>query len=173
MPYQLLHLHLFYPQMWSIDYVQVPDEDISNSGKKPTVETHHKPMPVHHRLVKQINVSNESADSLMKSASESSLSEENTISISVEKRSEEGSSKEWHNEQQNEKEVCSDTEEPQIHAPTPVRRRRSRVHCGLRKSEGKISVKLFFMILLWEKHWEVSRNAISKILYELLIHWGI
>lgn len=57
--------------------------------------------------------------------------------ISVEKRSEEGSSKEWHNEQQNEKEVCSDTEETPAHPPiAAVRRRRSRVHCGLRKSEG-------------------------------------
>lgn len=76
----------------------------------------------------------------MKSGSESSLSEDNNaMRMSVEKQllEEGGSPKEWRNEQQNEKEVCSDTDENQLPPPVAVRRRRSRVCVGLRKSEGK------------------------------------
>lgn len=121
--------------MWSIDYVQVPDENSSaETEKHPSKDTHQRPTPIHHRLVKQINVSNDSAGSLMKSGSESSLSEDN--SLAKDKHKLEGSTKEWRNEQQNEKEVCSDTEEAPTPPPTAVRRRRSRVHAGLRKSEG-------------------------------------
>lgn len=69
--------------MWSIDYVQVPDEDISTTPKsvepkspKPCNEVT-KPTSIHPRLVKQIHVSNDASVNLMKSGSESSLSEEN------------------------------------------------------------------------------------------------
>nr|XP_008195320.1 PREDICTED: WD repeat and FYVE domain-containing protein 3 isoform X2 [Tribolium castaneum] len=117
-------------RMWSIEYVQVPDE--TNTNMEPKHQSPVRPTPIHHRLVKQINVSNDSSLSLMKSGSESSLSEDNnTRRPSIDRQA---SSKEWRSEQQNEKETCSDTEEPS--PPIPVRRRRSRVHGGFRKSEG-------------------------------------
>jgi hypothetical protein len=118
--------------MWSIDYVQVPDE---TSTQREEIKQHQSPVrpnPIHHRLVKQINVSNDSSLSLMKSGSESSLSEDNNTRPALDQR--ESSCKEWRSEQQNEKETCSDTEDPA--PPVPVRRRRSRVHGGFRKSEG-------------------------------------
>ncbi|KAG5870011.1 hypothetical protein JTB14_023053 [Gonioctena quinquepunctata] len=126
-------------RMWSIDYVQVPDETTNPTTTcKPISETkspkHCKPL--HHRLIKQINVSSiGSIGGLMKSGSESSLSEENMRSPVDRQRSEESSSKEWRSEQQDEKETCSDIEEctPPL---VPTRRRRSRVHGGFRKSEG-------------------------------------
>ncbi|KAJ8966192.1 hypothetical protein NQ317_015412 [Molorchus minor] len=91
-------------RMWSIDYVQ-------------------------------INVSNDSSGcSLMKSGSESSLSEDNTRSSLDKQRCDEGSSKEWRSEQQDEKDTCSDTEET-LPPVAPARRRRSRVHVSFRKSE--------------------------------------
>ncbi|XP_074038577.1 WD repeat and FYVE domain-containing protein 3-like isoform X1 [Leptinotarsa decemlineata] len=73
--------------------------------------------------------------SLMKSGSESSLSEENVKSSVDRQKSNDSSTKEWRSEQQDEKETCSDTEEcaPPV---APARRRRSRVHGGFRKSEG-------------------------------------
>ncbi|XP_018577977.1 WD repeat and FYVE domain-containing protein 3 [Anoplophora glabripennis] len=137
-------------RMWSIDYVQVPDEDSTNTSiqkspieskspksPKSSNESTVKAAPIHHRLVKQINVSSDSSGlCLMKSGSESSLSEDNTRRSSVDRqRSDESSSKEWRSEQQDEKETCSDTEET---APpvAPVRRRRSRIHVSFRKSEG-------------------------------------
>lgn len=115
-------------RMWSIDYVQVPDNSVKPESKeKVQNQSPLRPAPIHHRLVKQINVSNDSSASFLKSGSESSLSEDaNTRS--------ETSCKEWRNEQQNEKETCSDTED--VSPPVPVRRRRSRVHGGFRKSEG-------------------------------------
>ncbi|XP_044260057.1 WD repeat and FYVE domain-containing protein 3 isoform X2 [Tribolium madens] len=117
-------------RMWSIEYVQVPDE--TNTNVEPKHQSPAKPTPIHHRLVKQINVSNDSSLSLMKSGSESSLSEDNNPRRpSIDRQA---SSKEWRSEQQNEKETCSDTEEAS--PPIPVRRRRSRVHGGFRKSEG-------------------------------------
>jgi WD40 repeat protein len=119
-------------RMWSIDYVQVPDE---TSTQREEIKQHQSPVrpnPIHHRLVKQINVSNDSSLSLMKSGSESSLSEDNNTRPALDQR--ESSCKEWRSEQQNEKETCSDTEDPA--PPVPVRRRRSRVHGGFRKSEG-------------------------------------
>lgn len=113
-------------RMWSIDYVQTPDNTAKESKDKVQNQSPLRHAPIHHRLVKQINVSNDSG-SFMKSGSESSLSEDaNTKS--------ETSCKEWRNEQQNEKETCSDTED--VSPPVPVRRRRSRVHGGFRKSEG-------------------------------------
>ncbi|CAG9859319.1 unnamed protein product [Phyllotreta striolata] len=133
-------------RMWSIDYVQVPDEQSTNVKPEPpkspktakTNEQVDKPTPKHHQLVKQINVSSiGSAGGLMKSGSESSLSEETARRGSVDRQtSGESSSKEWRNEQQNEKETCSDVEESNPPA-VPVRKRKSRGHCGfIRKSEG-------------------------------------
>lgn len=123
--------------MWSIDYVQVPSEDQTNDTP-PTPHT--KPTPMHHRLVKQVHISHDSAGSLMKSGSESSLSEDAAVRVSIEKDG--GSPKEWRKEQENEKEICSDVEENQLPPPVAVRRRRSRVCVGLRKSEGEFgSVK--------------------------------
>ncbi|CAH1175861.1 unnamed protein product [Phaedon cochleariae] len=137
-------------RMWSIDYVQVPDENSidkiastplenppkSPNSPKPSNETVAKPSPIHHRLVKQIHVlSTGSIGSLMKSGSESSLSEEGTRLNSVDRqKSDEGSSKEWRSELQDEKETCSDTEDcaPPV---APARRRKSRVQVGFRKSE--------------------------------------
>lgn len=111
--------------MWSIDYVQVPSEGNETSTNKIA--------PIHHRLVKQVHISNDSSGSLMKSGSESSLSEDTAaVRVSVE------SAKEWRKEQENEKEICSDIEENQLPPPVAaVRRRRSRVAVGLRKSEGQ------------------------------------
>ncbi|XP_074041175.1 WD repeat and FYVE domain containing 3 bchs isoform X2 [Leptinotarsa decemlineata] len=133
-------------RMWSIDYVQVPEEEriittsckpvVESKSSKPCNEPATKPSPVHHRLVKQINVSSTgSMSSLMKSGSESSLSEENVKSSVDRQKSNDSSTKEWRSEQQDEKETCSDTEEcaPPV---APARRRRSRVHGGFRKSEG-------------------------------------
>nr|XP_022909115.1 WD repeat and FYVE domain-containing protein 3 [Onthophagus taurus] len=128
-------------RMWSIEYVQVPEEKERDQQKddkekeKPSEPA--RPLSIHNRLVKQVNVSNDSSGSLIKSGSESSLSEECTSGRrgSVERqRSNESSSKEWRSEQQDEKETCSDTEDlPPVVA---VRRRRSKVHGGFRKSEG-------------------------------------
>ncbi|XP_056639814.1 WD repeat and FYVE domain-containing protein 3 isoform X1 [Diorhabda sublineata] len=137
-------------RMWSIDYVQVPDEQSTNSiNSKPPIEPKSplssklgesitRPSSIHHRLVKQINVSSNSSlgssGNLLKSGSESSLSEDNTRN-SIEKQMSNESSKEWRSGQQDEKDTCSDTEEclPPV---APARRRRSRVHAGFRKSEG-------------------------------------
>lgn len=139
--------------MWSIDYVQVPREEKempTKETKSNEKQTEHviKPTPIHNRLVKQINVSNDSSGSLIKSGSESSLSEDCSIRRnSIDRqRSGEKSSKEWRNEQQEEKETCSDNEEkiPQV----PVRRRRSRVHGGFRKSEGIFFINFIFLIQL-------------------------
>lgn len=137
--------------MWSIDYVQVPDEEEKDKEKiltnkeetKPTtdqIKTNEiaKPLPIHSRLVKQINVSNDSIGSgLIKSGSESSLSEDSTVRRgSIEhQRSGEISSKEWRTKQQEEKDTCSDTEE--VTPPVPPVRRRSRIHASPRKSEGE------------------------------------
>lgn len=118
--------------MWSIDYVQVPSEDQTNEAPSASLT---KPTPIHHRLVKQVHISHDSVGSLMKSGSESSLSEDAAVRVSIEKEG--GSPKEWRKEQENEKEVCSDVEENQLPPPVAaVRRRRSRVCVGLRKSEG-------------------------------------
>ncbi|CAH1111054.1 unnamed protein product [Psylliodes chrysocephalus] len=141
-------------RMWSVDYVQVPDDQVPNpintkseppkSPKSPKLnESVSRPSSIHHKLVKQINVSSisslgNSGSSLMKSGSESSLSEENTRRTSIDRQiSNESSTKEWRSEQQDEKETCSDTEESSMPPVAPVRRRRSRVHGGfIRKSEG-------------------------------------
>lgn len=134
--------------MWSIDYVQVPvDEKIANcinqedndeKNEKSPNNMLARPTPIHHRLVKQINVSSDSGGSLIKSGSESSLSEDSNVrrgSLQRNGSGEGGSTKEWKNEQEDEKETCSDTEE--CVAPVPnARRRRSRVHATFRKSEG-------------------------------------
>jgi len=67
--------------MWSLDYVQVPVED-EQKPKESDSETdkisneHAKTGPPHHRLVKQIHVSQDGSRNLMKSGSESSLSGE-------------------------------------------------------------------------------------------------
>ncbi|KAF5299222.1 hypothetical protein FQA39_LY02395 [Lamprigera yunnana] len=134
-------------RMWSIDYVQVPDEDekekINKEEAKPLTAENTKtnkvirPLPIHSRLVKQINVSNDSIGSnLVKSGSESSLSEDSTVRRgSIERqKSNEMSSKEWRSKQQDEKDTCSDSEE--IIPPVPPIRRRSRIHASPRKSEG-------------------------------------
>lgn len=134
--------------MWSIDYVQVPVEGKEgNSSKECAIEVksneksnnNHilRPTPIHSRLVKQINVSSDSGGSLIKSGSESSLSEDsNARRGSIQRNgSDEGSSKEWKNEQEEEKETCSDTEESILPVPT-ANRRRSRIQGNLRKSEG-------------------------------------
>nr|CAI5836643.1 unnamed protein product [Callosobruchus analis] len=131
-------------RMWSIDYVQVPDDNgtpkkqsielkspKSPKSPKPNNEIAVKqPSSAHYRLVKQIHISTEDGGSIMKSGSESSLSEDKSLD-----RYGEGSCKEWQNERQDEKETCSDTEES---APpvAPTRRRRSRMHPNFRKSEG-------------------------------------
>ncbi|XP_060523655.1 WD repeat and FYVE domain-containing protein 3 [Cylas formicarius] len=132
-------------RMWSIDYVQVPIEEgsatpthrMQSPKHKPNQEITNepvKPISAHHRLVKQIHVASDG--SLIKSGSESSLSEDithkRTVDINI---SEEGSTKERQNEQQEEKETCSDVEES-VPPVAPARRRRSRVHAGFRKSEG-------------------------------------
>ncbi|KAJ8919114.1 hypothetical protein NQ315_012099 [Exocentrus adspersus] len=133
-------------RMWSIDYVQVPDEESTTTSipntadskfSKQSNESTIKTVAIHHRLVKQINVSTDSQGlCLMKSGSESSLSEDNIRRSSVDRqRSDESSSKEWRNEQQDEKETCSDTEES-VAPVAPARRRKSRVHMSFRKSEG-------------------------------------
>lgn len=129
--------------MWNIDYVQVPNEEANQIFKEPLREmrsTENKPKPINHKLVKQINISNESSGgSLMKSGSESSLSEDSNSKKVPKIVSEEKSTKEWRNEQQNEKDTCSDTEEALPPTPpVPARRRRSRIHGGLRKSEGNL-----------------------------------
>ncbi|KAF7272906.1 hypothetical protein GWI33_014343 [Rhynchophorus ferrugineus] len=131
-------------RMWSIDYVQVPietdqntpTEKIKSESKDLITNEPVRPSPSQHRLVKQIHVSHDSSGSLMKSGSESSLSEDLGQRNVVERtKSGESSSKEWQSEQQEEKETCSDGEE--VVAPVaPTRRRRSRVHAGFRKSEG-------------------------------------
>lgn len=135
--------------MWSIEYVQVPSEDRELGPKEDAKvsETSSKPLSIHNRLVKQVNISNESGlGGLMKSGSESSLSEENVTRVpSLDRqKSNECSSKEWRSEQQqDEKDTCSDVEESAPPIPT-IRRRRSRVHGGFRKSEGtKFSYALF------------------------------
>lgn len=129
-------------RMWSIDYVQVPmdEKDLAlHLKREESLTPTKKPLALHSRLVKQINISNDSGSgtgssiSLMKSGSESSLSEDSAAKILKE-----GSPKEWRSEQEDEKETCSDSEEVKV--PTaPVRRRRSRVHGGFRKSEGGAS----------------------------------
>lgn len=135
--------------MWSVDYVQVPDEQIaivksvseiknthSPKHSKPNNETFNHSNPSQRHLMKQTHVFNEEIKmSSLKSGSESSLSEDNLKSFSNRQRSDDYSNKEWINEQQNEKETCSDTEEcaPPI---APARRRKSRVQMSLRKSEG-------------------------------------
>lgn len=130
--------------MWSIDYVQVPVEGREAIAHKDNEEKIAekannilRPTPIHSRLVKQINVSSESGGSLIKSGSESSLSEDSNIRRGSIQRngSDEGSSKEWKNEQEEEKETCSDTEECIVPIPT-TSRRRSRIQGNLRKSEG-------------------------------------
>lgn len=135
--------------MWSVDYVQVPD-DQTNFNKsvsenknvhlpklsKPNNESFHQQALIQRHLIKQTHVfTDEVRMSSIKSGSESSLSEDNFKSFLNRQRSDDYSSKEWINEQQDEKETCSDTEEctPPI---APARRRKSRVHMGLRKSEG-------------------------------------
>lgn len=130
-------------QMWSIDYVQVPDDDskdgFRSNPQTPKKNETAKPLPIYNRLVKQINISNESiGSSLVKSGSESSLSEENTTKGSIERqRPVEMSSKEWRSKQQDEKDICSDNEEVLAATPPiPPVRRRSRIHAAVRKSEG-------------------------------------
>lgn len=120
--------------MWSLDYVQVPAEDKTSDLPQSSTSII-KPTPMHHRLVKQVHISNDSGGSLMKSGSESSLSED-TAALRVSIDQEGASTKEWRKEQENEKEICSDVEENQLPPPVAVRRRRSRVSVGLRKSEG-------------------------------------
>ncbi|KAK9884773.1 hypothetical protein WA026_009003 [Henosepilachna vigintioctopunctata] len=133
-------------RMWCIDYVQVPNDiqsikwETQKEAKYNDAEKHK--LIINHRLVKQINISNESSgNSLMKSGSESSLSEDNTIITIREAVVEEKSSKEWRNEQQNEKDTCSDTEEiVPMTPPVPARRKRSRIHAGLRGSTDNNSL---------------------------------
>ncbi|KAB0793199.1 hypothetical protein PPYR_12819 [Photinus pyralis] len=134
-------------RMWSIDYVQVPDENDKEKPNKDNVKVVQiaeqpktneivKPLPIHSRLVKQVNVSNDSVGSnLVKSGSESSLSEDSTIRRSSvdRQRSGEISCKEWRSKQQDEKDTCSDTEDT---PPVPPARRRSRMQGIPRKSEG-------------------------------------
>lgn len=63
--------------MWSLDYVQVPVEDDPQSKRvaiNQNTKSEDEDKPSHHRLVKQIHVSNENSRTLMKSGSESSLS---------------------------------------------------------------------------------------------------
>lgn len=133
-----------------MDYVQVPidDDSLNNSSKedKPKAtmtasrntnnssESSQRPTALHNRLVKQINVSSDSSSGfLVKSGSESSLSEDtNTAADTI-------STKEWQREKQNEKDVCSDNEEASAPIPSSsavIRRRRSRVNTVFRKSEG-------------------------------------
>lgn len=127
--------------MWSIDYVQVPSDDQTNETP-PLPNSSTKQTPMHHRLIKQVHISHDSGGSLMKSGSESSLSEDAAVRVSIEKQlllEDGGSPKEWRKEQENEKEICSDVEENQLPPPVAaVRRRRSRVCVGLRKSEGML-----------------------------------
>lgn len=134
--------------MWSIDYVQVPDEQFNTlktnpDGKavdspkhsKPNNESFNQSVTQRH-LMKQTRVFNEDIRmTSIKSGSESSLSEENLKSFPTRQRSEDYSNKEWINEQQDEKETCSDTEEL-VPPVAPARRRKSRVSMALRKSEG-------------------------------------
>lgn len=132
-------------QMWSIEYVQVPFDETaaSKSGSRPDTPKRTeavKPLPIHNRLVKQINISNDSISGiLVKSGSESSLSEESNLKAGTERQAPcEISSKEWRSKLQNEKETCSDNEETVVIAtPIPPARRRSRVHAAIRKSEGE------------------------------------
>lgn len=135
--------------MWSIDYVQVPDEQIINSKilsetsrtnspkhAKPNNEAFCTSMTTSRHLKKQSHVFNDEMKmSSLKSGSESSLTEDNLKAFSNRQRSDDYSSKEWISEQQDEKETCSDTEECTPPVP-PARRRKSRVQIGLRKSEG-------------------------------------
>ncbi|XP_018321850.1 WD repeat and FYVE domain-containing protein 3 [Agrilus planipennis] len=158
-------------RMWSIDYVQVPDEKSNSSSKndqnikkakdKPPMSPVKKVIssttPLHNRLVKQLNISGDSVGStgssgssyLIKSGSESSLSEESSLvtkntsferQITDELSSKSMSSKEIKAEMQEEKETCSDGDEAILSTPpVPPVRRRSRVHGTLRKSEGGAS----------------------------------
>lgn len=166
--------------MWSIDYVQVPidEKDInitskeSKEGKweKPN-NTIIRPTPIHHRLVKQINVSSESGGSLIKSGSESSLSEDsNARRASIDRnRSGEGSTKEWRNEQEEEKETCSDTEE----SVTPVassRRRRSRVQGNFRKSEGNFLL-IISVICSFPRVFVITCNRVFVAQVVLVLKW--
>ncbi|KAL1508880.1 hypothetical protein ABEB36_003702 [Hypothenemus hampei] len=130
-------------RMWSLDYVQVPIKDDQKSFK--LIDTipekinneSTKPSSPQHRLVKQINTSHDNGRNLMKSGSESSLSGDSTQKTKIEMVVTcEGSPKEWQREQQEEKETCSDGEEPNPPIP-PVRRRRSRVHGGFRSEGGQ------------------------------------
>lgn len=130
-------------RMWSIDYVQVPIDDECDDQQQVPSETtvrQERPTPIHHRLVKQVNVSSDSSTGgslLIKSGSESSLSEDGRgVSIVDRELPPSACSKEWQRGQQNEKDTCSDGEE-EITPPVPaVRRRRSRVSSAYRKSEG-------------------------------------
>ncbi|XP_019753468.2 WD repeat and FYVE domain-containing protein 3 isoform X1 [Dendroctonus ponderosae] len=136
-------------RMWSLDYVQVPIEDDhknsnivkpkadGNSNSPEKINTEVKPATPHHRLVKQVHVSNDNARNLMKSGSESSLSGDASPKVKIEMViTSEGSPKEWQREHQDEKEACSDGEEMSPPVP-PVRRRRSRVHGGFRSEGGQ------------------------------------
>lgn len=128
--------------MWSIDYVQVPDEQSNITKSAAPSPKHTKPnnesfsgASSQRLLMKQTHVFNDEMRlSSIKSGSESSLSEDN-VKFSSRQKCDDYSNKEWINEQQNEKETCSDTEE--CASPVaPARRRKSRVNIGLRKSEG-------------------------------------
>lgn len=129
-------------RMWSMDYVQVPAEDekaeesdakadveaVSTNVKNDSENTKKRV----HDLVKQISMSTESSGMLVKSGSESSLSEtENAKEAS---------------RLHEEKEECSDNESSNgssnkpihqsNHAATVVLRRKSRCNPMFRKSEG-------------------------------------
>lgn len=133
-------------QMWSIDYVQVPIDDAMAFAANSRPETPKrsetgKPLAIHNRLVKQINISVDSVGTLVKSGSESSLSEEGNLKGGGGERQapSEISPKEWRSKLQNEKDTCSDNEEAVVVTPpVPPARRRSRVHSGIRKSEGNL-----------------------------------
>ncbi|XP_017775866.1 PREDICTED: WD repeat and FYVE domain-containing protein 3 isoform X2 [Nicrophorus vespilloides] len=122
-------------RMWSMDYVQVPQDDKEagcSAKSTPTHKNSEEHKPLHNRLVKQVNVFHDSC-SLTKSGSENSLSDGSKTDSPKSKLDGCSSSKEWRTELEDEKETCSDTEEASK-PPVPVRRRRSRVHVGLTKS---------------------------------------
>ncbi|CAG9764999.1 unnamed protein product [Ceutorhynchus assimilis] len=119
-------------RMWSLDYVQVPIEE-----EKIIITVNNEINPARHKLARDANVVSHDNNSrnLMKSGSESSISGDkvkiDTVIVSCE-----GSAKEWQRGQQEEKETCSDGEEPTVPPVAPVRRRRSRVHAGFRSEGG-------------------------------------
>ncbi|KAH0568814.1 WD repeat and FYVE domain-containing protein 3 [Cotesia glomerata] len=129
-------------RMWSMDYVQVPAEEEKPEElaekkavkKQPSTEEERTESTKKrvHELVKQMSISAEESSLMMKSGSESSLSEAETLKEAsrLHEEKEECSDNESSNSSNNK--VCSKNAQ----SPTVVLRRKSRGNPMFRKSEG-------------------------------------